>query len=194
MRWTDLPPSSPVRMLDAWRESVIAQGRVARATAATLVARALAGDAPLVLVDAQASEAAARYVRASAVERGGLLAGTPVSAGAGDGAIALVHVTRAIPGEDDGATPLSLRLDATVWSRANASLQPGEAIVGWFHSHPGIGAFFSDTDRRTQAGFFPHAFSLGWVLDPVRGEQAWFVGARSDRVLPHRVVVGDRAA
>jgi len=190
MRWTDLPPSSSVRTLDAWRDDAFALGRVAPATVATVVARVVAGKGlPLVLVDAAASEAAASYVRASALERGGLLAGTPVSAGAGKDAIALVHVTRAIPGENDDATPLSLRLDATVWSRANASLHPGEAVVGWFHSHPGIGAFFSETDRRTQAGFFPHAFSLGWVLDPVRGEQAWFVGPRSEP-LPSRNIVG----
>lgn len=187
MRWTDLPSTSPLRTLEAWRESVLAQGRVEPAGVAAIVARVQAGDAPLVLVDAQAVEVAARHVGASALERGGLLAGTPVSR---DGAVTLVHVTRAIPGTEGNATPLSLRLDATVWSRANASLQPGEAVVGWFHSHPGIGAFFSDTDRRTQADFFPHAFSLGWVIDPVRGEHAWFVGARCESVPAPRIVSG----
>jgi hypothetical protein len=195
MRWTDLPSRSPVRTLDAWREGALTLGRVAPATVATVVARALAGSRlPLVLVDAEAGETAARYVRASALERGGLLAGTPVCAGAGNDAIALVHVTRAIPGEDDDATLLSLRLDATVWSRANAGLRPGEAVVGWFHSHPDIGAFFSDTDRRTQAGFFSHAFSLGWVLDPVRGEQAWFVGPRSEPLPSGSIVALKRDA
>jgi hypothetical protein len=186
MRWTDLPSTSPLRTLDAWRESVLAQGCVEPAGAASIAARVQAGDVPLVLVDAQAIEVAARHVGASALERGGLLAGTPVLL---DGAVALVHVTRAIPGTEDDATPLSLRLDATVWSRANATLQPGEAVVGWFHSHPGIGAFFSDTDRATQAGFFPHAYSLGWVIDPVRGEHAWFVGAQSELVPLRRVIV-----
>ncbi|MDH5287679.1 MAG: Mov34/MPN/PAD-1 family protein [Betaproteobacteria bacterium] len=187
MRWTDLPSTSPLRTLEAWRESVLAQGRVEPAGVAAIVARAQAGDAPLVLIDAQAMEVAAHHVGASALERGGLLAGTPVSL---DGAVALVHVTRAIPGTEDDATPLSLRLGATVWSRANASLLPGEAVVGWFHSHPGIGAFFSDTDRRTQADFFAQAFSLGWVIDPVRGEHAWFVGARCESVPVQRVVAG----
>jgi proteasome lid subunit RPN8/RPN11 len=195
MRWTDLPPSSPVRTLDAWRESAFALERVAPATVAAVAARALAGSRlPLVLVDAEAGGTVARYVRAGALERGGLLAGTPVYAGTGNGAIALVHVTRAIPGENDNATPLSLRLDAAVWSRANASLQPGEAVIGWFHSHPGIGAFFSDTDRRTQAAFFPHAFSLGWVIDPVRDEHAWFVGALSEPLPSASIVAIGREA
>ena len=67
-------------------------------------------------------------------------------------------------------------------------LQPGEFVVGWFHSHPGIGAFFSATDRRTQAGFFHHPFSLGWVIDPQRREQAWFAGADADPIPPGAIV------
>ena len=44
------------------------------------------------------------------------------------------------------------------------------SIVGWYHSHPGIGCFMSDTDVRTQEGSFnsPHHSAL--VLDPVRRE------------------------
>jgi proteasome lid subunit RPN8/RPN11 len=59
-------------------------------------------------------------------------------------------------------------------------------VVGWYHSHPGLGAFFSHTDRRTQQAFFAHAYSVGWVVDPLRGESAWFVGPRS---LPPAVVI-----
>jgi proteasome lid subunit RPN8/RPN11 len=94
-------------------------------------------------------------------------------------------------GLDDAATSTSLRLHTGVWDAARAALQPGEYVVGWFHSHPGIGAFFSDTDRRTQAGFFHHPFSLGWVIDPQRREQAWFVGRMSRALAPdavHRLV------
>ena len=44
------------------------------------------------------------------------------------------------------------------------------SIVGWYHSHPGIGCFMSDTDISTQEGAFnmPHHSAL--VLDPVRRE------------------------
>jgi hypothetical protein len=88
----------------------------------------------------------------------------------------MVHVRAAVPGLQHEGTEYSLRLHAGVWDAARAMLQPGEVVVGWFHSHPDLGAFFSATDRRTQAGFFPHPFSLGWVVDPVRSEQAWFCG------------------
>lgn len=166
MRWTDLPPTSPVQSLAAWRAShgVAGGAFVADAT-------------PHVLVAPAARRRALHHVGDSMLERGGLLVGVPVAERAGGAPILLVHVVDAVAGVDDDATSLSLRLDASVWSRANASLGAGETVVGWFHSHPGLGAFFSDTDRRTQAAFFAHAFSVGWVIDPLRGEEAWFVGA-----------------
>lgn len=188
MRWTDLPPATPVRCIATWRAALRTRGAADAATIDVLVAEALSSPAaPRVLVEQRALEAASRHVAGSALERGGLLIGTPLSVDGTAGTLAIVHVTGAIAGVDDAATPLSLRLDATVWSRAGAKLRPSEAVVGWFHSHPGIGAFFSDTDRRTQADFFHHAFSLGWVIDPVRGEHAWFVGPQST-ALPAPVV------
>ena len=66
-----------------------------------------------------------------------------------------------------------------MWDRARQALRPLELIVGWYHSHPGLGAFFSATDRRTQAAFFPHPYSVGWVIDPELDDEAFFVGQES---------------
>jgi proteasome lid subunit RPN8/RPN11 len=52
----------------------------------------------------------------------------------------------------------------------------GRIIVGWYHSHPKLGAFFSGTDRATQRAFFNHPYSVGLVVDPWRNEDAWFLG------------------
>ena len=52
-------------------------------------------------------------------------------------------------------------------------------VVGWYHSHPNRGAFFSGTDRRTQRALFTQSYSIGLVIDPVRGEEAWFWGPDS---------------
>jgi proteasome lid subunit RPN8/RPN11 len=62
-----------------------------------------------------------------------------------------------------------------VWNRARERLGD-RIVVGWYHSHPNLGAFFSGTDRRTQRHFFNRPYSVGLVIDPVRGEEAWFVG------------------
>ncbi|MFX1424874.1 MAG: hypothetical protein ACFFBE_00355 [Promethearchaeota archaeon] len=38
-------------------------------------------------------------------------------------------------------------------------------IVGWFHSHPGLGLFFSDIDLRNQIFFQTHEDGIGLVFD-----------------------------
>lgn len=45
----------------------------------------------------------------------------------------------------------------------------GEVIIGWHHTHPGLGVFMSSTDVSTQLryqAFFPEAIAL--VMDPVK--------------------------
>eukprot|EP00388_Colpodella_angusta_P016723 GDKJ01041409.1.p1 GENE.GDKJ01041409.1~~GDKJ01041409.1.p1 ORF type:complete len:303 (+),score=72.20 GDKJ01041409.1:35-943(+) len=44
-----------------------------------------------------------------------------------------------------------------------------EAVVGWYHSHPGFGCWFSGTDVNTQATFEQlHPRVVGVVVDPVQ--------------------------
>jgi len=177
MRWTDLPSKRPARSVRAWREAWRAHDAVDAIAAHALGPR---GDgSPVVALERGVVETARAWLGASRLERGGLLVGEPLARAEDDARIALVHVRVMVPGLDDAATALSLRLEASVWDAARVALREGEVVVGWVHSHPGIGAFFSDTDRRTQAAFFTQPFSLGWVIDPERGEQAWFCGPTS---------------
>jgi len=148
----------------------------------------MANDLPFVALASDAFRKAWDHVVHSPLERGGLLLGEPLVNAPGDAVPAVVFLRTAVPGLDDDATEYSLRLAAGVWDAARTALLPGEVVVGWFHSHPDIGAFFSRTDRRTQAGFFHHPFSVGWVMDPVRREQAWFVGPRSHELTNNCVV------
>lgn len=193
MRWTDVPAAVAHRTVAAWRESM--RGTVpadsldcvSERTAVRMAAR-MADELPLVALASDAFRTAWDHVVHSSLERGGLLLGEPLVNAPGDAMPAVVFLRAAVPGLDDDATEYSLRLAAGVWDAARAALLPGEVVVGWFHSHPDIGAFFSGTDRRTQAGFFHHPFSVGWVIDPVRGEQAWFVGPRSHELANDCVV------
>jgi proteasome lid subunit RPN8/RPN11 len=89
-------------------------------------------------------------------------------------------------------------MSAQVWTDANdriTQLTKSDAselhslrIVGWFHSHPNLGAFFSNTDRATQAAFFNQPYSIGWVIDPFTDDasrhQAMFIGANAQFVEP----------
>lgn len=187
MRWIETADAPVFRSISAWLQTM--QSRVDEPTLAAITTgvRTLRR-APIVVVDVAAIDAAWTHVSASALERGGLLVGQPLAAGDGDSRPAAVYVRAAVPALDDEATGYSLRMQSGVWDAARLVLQPGEVVVGWFHSHPGIGAFFSATDRRTQAGFFHHPFSLGWVIDPQRREQAWFAGAAADPTSPEAIV------
>jgi proteasome lid subunit RPN8/RPN11 len=189
MRWTDDTAVVTRRTVAAWRESM--RGIVAAEVLDDVYWRAVARtpDAlPIVALASVAFRVAWDHVAHSPLERGGLLLGEPLVNVPGVAVPSVVFVRTAVAGLDDDATEYSLRLAAGVWDAARAALLPGEVVVGWFHSHPDIGAFFSGTDRRTQAGFFPHPFSVGWVVDPVRREQAWFAGPRS-QALPIASVV-----
>ena len=193
MRWTDVPAAVAHRTVAAWRESMrgIVPVDALECVAGRAVARAAArkGNAlPLVALASDAFRKAWDHVVHSPLERGGLLLGEPLVNAPGDTVPAVVVLRTAVPGLDDDATEYSLRLAAGVWDAARAALLPGEIVVGWFHSHPDIGAFFSGTDRRTQSGFFRHPFSVGWVIDPVRREQAWFVGPGSHELANDSVV------
>lgn len=129
---------------------------------------------PEIGVDPVAEAEVLAHLRARDVEQGGLLIGRAWLTA--DGAVARVQVTRAVAAEDATGSAFALRMETSVWSAARRSLEAGELIVGWYHSHPGLTAFFSETDRQTQAAFFNHSYSLGWVIDPVIGEEALFLG------------------
>ncbi len=43
-------------------------------------------------------------------------------------------------------------------------------IVGWYHSHPGLGCFMSSKDMETQKRMFNQPFHTALVVDPVRKE------------------------
>jgi proteasome lid subunit RPN8/RPN11 len=103
----------------------------------------------------------------------------------------LTIVTRSIPTEKYDHTRTSLRMDTEVWSRADKYFSDGEIVVGWYHSHPNLGAFFSETDQKTQQAFFNHGYSMGLVIDPVRNTQEVFIGARSIRYDQNLLVVND---
>jgi hypothetical protein len=116
------------------------------------------------------------FLSIHAVEAGGLLLGRRHALGDA----ALVGVERFVPGHVFEGTGTSLALGAGLWDAARPLLDAGLAVIGWVHSHPDLGAFFSGTDRRTQRAFFAQPWQFGWCVDPVRREEAWFRGAGSE--------------
>jgi len=92
----------------------------------------------------------------------------------------LVSIDRFVPSETFRSSGVSLAMGTEIWDRARSVTAHDDGmVVGWYHSHPNLGAFFSSTDRATQRAFFNQPYSVGLVVDPIRGEKAWFIGADS---------------
>lgn len=178
MRWIEQAAELPLQPLTALAERLpgidVLLGDLAPA------------DGLVIAVDAAAADDVLRHLGSHEEERGGLLLGEVYADGATVSGSRVVHVTQAVAATDFASSGVSLRMASGVWGDARSRLRPTELVVGWYHSHPGLGAFFSHTDRRTQRGFFPHAYSVGWVIDPLGSGSAWFVGP--DSVPPGRVV------
>jgi proteasome lid subunit RPN8/RPN11 len=127
---------------------------------------------PHITVAPHAYEQALAHIQGHAVERGGLLLGTAYVSQQNPANIARIEIAESIASNAVTASEYSLTMATEVWTLANQRLselqiqQPHMRIIGWFHSHPHMGAFFSGTDRTTQAAFFYHPYSIGWVVDP----------------------------
>ncbi|MBS7625473.1 Mov34/MPN/PAD-1 family protein [Candidatus Bathyarchaeota archaeon] len=50
----------------------------------------------------------------------------------------------------------------------------GRSIVGWYHSHPGLGAFLSDVDVKTQLTLQQFSHVIALVVDPLKEEFGFF--------------------
>jgi proteasome lid subunit RPN8/RPN11 len=168
MRWVEESPRLPLQPLDALAGREPALAGIAREPAAAPGLQ--------IAITAHAHAAALQHLAGHAEECGGLLLGEVFADGDDHARSRVVLVTQAVAAEEFASTGISLRMSSDVWERARRRLGPLELVVGWYHSHPGLGAFFSATDRRTQRAFFPHAYSVGWVVDPSRNDSAWFVG------------------
>lgn len=129
------------------------------------------------------------FLASHRVEAGGLLLGRRFRLGddeapgaVGHGLAPAAHVVSIdhfVPGRVFEGTGVSLALGSELWDDARGLIDQGFVVVGWVHSHPDLGAFFSGTDRRTQRAFFAQPWQVGLCIDPVRGETAWFHGADS---------------
>jgi proteasome lid subunit RPN8/RPN11 len=137
-------------------------------------------------------EAVMAHVRPDKKEVGGLLLGRVYQdeSRARDSNGALTVLTDSIPSKDYRNSSVSLEMGTEVWNRLGDPAAAGKVVVGWYHSHPNLGAFFSGTDRGTQRAFFNHHYSIGWVIDPFRDEQKVFCGGESDEY-QHSLLVLD---
>ncbi|HCD1298484.1 TPA: Mov34/MPN/PAD-1 family protein [Vibrio diabolicus] len=135
--------------------------------------------APHVFISDVVKKVIMNHINDNKTESGGLLLGEVVSLNDLNSGIISVKVTEAVQCYNFDATSVSLYMGASVWDAARALSTESKFVVGWYHSHPNLGAFFSGTDRKTQAEFFNKHYHLGLVIDPIRDEECWFFGGDS---------------
>ncbi len=147
---------------------------------------------PVLVIDHAAWEALWDHARSADVEVGGLLVGEVFRDTATDRPVTIVR--GAIPAIGGASSAVSFTFTPDAWDHLTAARDhswPELITVGWFHTHPNLGVFYSGTDRNTQHAFFNRPWNVGIVVDPLAlsDQVGLFVGAHSRRIPASDLVV-----
>jgi proteasome lid subunit RPN8/RPN11 len=148
----------------------------------TSVVAAHGNGGPLLLIAEEAFEQMLADCRNdTSREHAGALLGTAWRDPSGD---LYVAVDAAVLAESTVGSSVHVTFTPESWPRIWEELRvaPERRLVGWYHTHPGLGVFLSGTDLRTQALFFSHPWQVAVVMDPRRNEIGFFHGREGARV------------
>ena len=116
-------------------------------------------------------------------ELGGLLLGKAYNQKDQQGERTYVEVKAAIPALSDKKGPVHFTFTADAWANAHTLREthyPDLKIIGWFHTHPNLGVFYSSDDMVVHSTAFSLPWHVGLVVDPVRDEAAFFGWEKDD--------------
>ncbi|HRQ39895.1 MAG TPA: Mov34/MPN/PAD-1 family protein [Chloroflexota bacterium] len=94
-----------------------------------------------------------------------------------DGDTLCVEIKATLPAHSSDRGPVHFTFNADAWSqihRDRSAKYPHLDIVGWFHTHPGLGVFYSSDDAVVHSAAFTLPWHVGLVVDPVRQEAVYF--------------------
>lgn len=97
-----------------------------------------------------------------------------------------LDVRAAIPAVTADQGPVHFTFTADAWAQLHKDrLQryPEYDIVGWFHTHPDLGVFYSSDDVVVHSAAFTLPWHVGMVVDPLREDTALF-GWKQDKLAP----------
>jgi proteasome lid subunit RPN8/RPN11 len=89
----------------------------------------------------------------------------------------MVEVIAALPARNDDHGPIHFTFTADAWSQIHherAQKYPDLEVVGWFHTHPGLGVFYSSDDVVVHTAAFTLPWHIGLVVDPLGNEASYF--------------------
>jgi proteasome lid subunit RPN8/RPN11 len=129
---------------------------------------------PQVVITAAALDDVRRHAESDLhVELGGTLLG---SVARHEGR-PVVIVEAAIPAQSSEHSAVHFTFTADAWRQLNADREahfPDLQTVGWFHTHPNLGVFYSSDDVVVHSAAFTQPWHVGLVVDPARCEMAFF--------------------
>lgn len=88
-----------------------------------------------------------------------------------------VRIEAALPAVSADHGPVHFTFNADTWSQLRTDREknyPNLEIVGWFHTHPNLGVFYSGDDVVVHSAAFTLPWHVGLVVDPVRQEACFF--------------------
>ncbi|MDI3538479.1 MAG: hypothetical protein PWP12_730 [Bacillota bacterium] len=135
------------------------------------------------------SEILAWARQAEGREIGGLLLGRV----RGDGERALVRVEAALLARGADSVGSSIRFTPELMAELSArgkKKYPAFRIVGWFHTHKGLGAFLSGYDTAVHKEHFPEPWQVALVLDTELEREALYVRQGTEMVPVHPYASG----
>lgn len=88
-----------------------------------------------------------------------------------------VEIAAALPAQNKDHGPVHFTFTADSWAELHqhrATAYPDLDIVGWYHTHPNLGVFYSGDDVVVHSAAFTLPWHVGLVIDPVRSEVCFF--------------------
>lgn len=107
------------------------------------------------------------------VENGGMLIGRTVEQFGKTGII----INGFVEAKYCEATANTLKFTHETWAHCHKEIAKkfaGQKIVGWIHTHPGFGIFFSEYDEFIQSNFFKDENQVAFVVDPVQDREGFY--------------------
>jgi proteasome lid subunit RPN8/RPN11 len=88
-----------------------------------------------------------------------------------------VEVRGFLPASGAESRAASLTFTHATWAAMNRRVEeefPGELVLGWVHTHPGLGIFLSSYDLFIHRHFFAQPWQIALVTDPRSHELGFF--------------------
>ena len=88
-----------------------------------------------------------------------------------------VEIRAALPAVSGDHGPVHFTFNADTWTQLQqdrAEKYPNLDMVGWFHTHPALGVFYSSDDVVVHAAAFTLPWHVGLVVDPDSLEAGFF--------------------